>query len=76
MTVKLTIIGVGRSLGVELPREWLDKLGVDKGDVLHAAELPDGLKLTPNDPELEEQLRVIDSVMREDRDVLKRLARN
>jgi len=75
MTVKLKITQVGRSAGVELPRELLEKLGVDKGDVLHVTELPDGLKLTPRDPELEEQTGAAESVMREDREVLKRLAR-
>ena len=75
MTTKLPITAVGRALGVELPRDLLDKLGVAEGDVLHVSELPDGIKLTPNDPELEEQMRVAESVLREDREVLKRLVR-
>ena len=75
MTIKLKIIQVGRGAGVELPRELLAKLGVDGSGVLHVTELPDGLKLTPHDPELDEQMQVAERVMRDDRDVLKRLAR-
>ena len=75
MTIKLKITSVGRAAGIELPRELLDKLGVDKGDFLHLTELPDGFKLTPRDPQFEDQLKVAESVMREDREVLKRLAK-
>jgi putative addiction module antidote len=59
-----------------LPRELLQRLGVDKGDTLHVTEVPDGIKLTQRDPEFEEQMRVAESVMRDDRDVLKRLAKD
>ena len=75
MTIKLRIIQVGRGAGVELPRDLLDKLGLDSNGVLHVTELPDGIKLTPNDPELDEQMQVAESLMRDDRDVLKRLAK-
>jgi putative addiction module antidote len=75
VTIKLTIVPVGRSAGVELPREILQKLGVDRGAVLHVTELPDGIKLTPNDPALEEQMQVADSLIRDDREVIKRLVR-
>lgn len=75
MTIKLKIVQVGRGAGVELPRELLDKLGLDGNGVLHVTELPDGIKLTPNDPELDEQMQVAESLMRDDRDVLKRLAK-
>lgn len=75
MTIKLTIVPLARGVGVELPREILDRLGVDRGGVLHVSELPDGIKLTPNDPALEEQVQVADGLLREDRDVIKRLIR-
>lgn len=75
MTIKLKIIQFARGLGLELPRELLERLGVDRDGVLHATELPDGIKLTPHDPELEEQMQVADALMREDREVIKRLVR-
>ncbi|HZP13138.1 MAG TPA: AbrB/MazE/SpoVT family DNA-binding domain-containing protein [Nevskiaceae bacterium] len=75
MTIKLKIIQMVRGFGLELPRELLEKLGVDRDGVLHATELPDGVKLTPNDPELEEQMQIAEAFLRDDREVIKRLVR-
>lgn len=71
-TVKVTT--VGSSTGIVLPKEVLQKLRVSKGDQLHLTETPDGIKLTPYDPEFARQLEVAEGVMREDRDVLRKLA--
>ena len=73
--MKLKITTVGNSAGVNLPRELLARLRVDKGDSLYATELPDGVKLTPFDPELADQMEVAERVMREDRNVLRKLAK-
>lgn len=70
--VKLTT--VGSSTGLVLPKDILEKLRVSKGDVLHVIETPNGIELTPYDPEFEEQLSVAEEVMREDRNVLRKLA--
>ena len=72
-TLKLTAIG--NSLGVVLPRELLSKLRIDKGDNLYVIETPDGIELTPFDPELARQLQAAEEVMRENRDVLRKLAK-
>jgi putative addiction module antidote len=72
--MKLKITAIGNSAGVILPRELLARLRVDKGDALHAIELPDGIKLTPFDPKLAEQMEVAEKVMRDDRAVLRKLA--
>lgn len=72
--MKLKITTVGNSAGVILPKELLARLRVEKGDSLYAAELPDGVKLTPFDPQLAEQMEVAERVMREDRNVLRKLA--
>ena len=74
--MKLKITAVGNSAGVILPRELLARLRVDKGDSLYATELPDGVKLTPFDPELADQMDVAERVMREDRNVLRKLAKS
>ena len=71
-TIKLTRIG--NSTGVILPKELLHKLKVDKGDTLCVVETPGGIELTPYDPEFSEQMEIARRVMREDRDVLKKLA--
>jgi putative addiction module antidote len=72
--MKLKITAIGNSAGVILPKELLARLRVDKGDALHAIELPDGIKLTPFDPKLAEQIEVAEKVMRERRVLLKKLA--
>jgi putative addiction module antidote len=72
--MKLKITTVGNSAGVILPKELLARLRLEKGDVLYATELPDGIKLMPYDPTFEERMRVAEKVMREDRAVLRKLA--
>ena len=74
--MRLKITTVGNSAGVVLPKELLAKLRVDKGDMLYAVETPDGIKLTPHDPDFEAQMEVAERVMREDRDLLRRLSKN
>jgi len=71
-TLKITT--VGNSVGVVLPKELLEKLRVQKGDVLYVTETPNGIKLTAYDPVLAEQMSVAERVMREDRDILRKLA--
>jgi putative addiction module antidote len=72
LTVKLTTIG--NSTGIILPKELLEKLRVGKGDVLHVLETPNGIELTSFDPEFARQMDVAEKVMREDRDILRKLA--
>lgn len=72
--MKLKITTVGNSAGVVLPKELLACLRVNKGDTLFVTELPDGIKLMPYDPTFAEQIAVAEKIMREDRDVLRRLA--
>jgi putative addiction module antidote len=72
--MKLKITTVGNSAGVVLPKELLARLRLDKGDTLYVTELPDGIKLMPYDPEFERQMEVAERIMREDRDLLRRLA--
>lgn len=70
-TLKVTT--VGNSTGVVLPREVLQRLRVEKGDTLYVVETPNGIELTPYNPELAEQMEVAEGIMREDRDVLRKL---
>jgi len=71
-TLKLTT--VGNSTGVVLPKELLQRLHVEKGDVLYVLDTPGGIELTPYDPQFAKQMDVAEKVMREDRDILKKLA--
>ena len=72
-TLKVTT--VGNSAGVILPKEVLEHLRVSKGDELYLVEEPDGYKITPYNREFVEQMEMAEEIMREDRDVLKVLAK-
>jgi putative addiction module antidote len=72
-TIKIT--SVGNSAGVVLSKEILAKMKVEKGDTLFAVETPEGLLLTPYDPEVEIQLQAGRDVMREYRDTLRALSK-
>ena len=74
MTTTLKLTRIGNSTGVILPKEILDRLRVGKGDVLSVLETSNGFEITPYDPEFAAQMEVAEQVMREDRDVLRRLA--
>lgn len=72
--MKLKIVSVGNSAGVILPKEMMERLKLDRGDTLHVHETPSGYEISPYDPELERQMEVARLVMREHRDVLRKLA--
>lgn len=71
---KLKVMTVGNSVGVVLPKDLLARLRVSKGDTLYAVETPGGIELTAYDPDFSAQIEMAEAVMREDRDVLKKLA--
>ena len=73
--MKLKITSIGNSAGVILPKELLARLRVDKGDELHAVETPGGVVLSVYDPEIAAQMEVAERIMREDRNVLHKLAK-
>jgi putative addiction module antidote len=70
--VKITT--VGSSAGIVLPKEILSRLHVEKGDSLYITETPDGVQLTPYDEKFAQVMKAADKVMRENRDVLRKLA--
>ncbi|MBK6723207.1 MAG: AbrB/MazE/SpoVT family DNA-binding domain-containing protein [Acidobacteria bacterium] len=74
MVNKLKITTVGNSVGVVLPREILERLRVGKGDSLFVTETPDGVELRAFDDEFAEDMAIAERVMRENRDLLRKLA--
>ncbi len=74
MTTKLKITTIGSSAGVVLTKELLNILRASKGDTLFAIETSRGIELTAYDPAVAKQMEVAERVMREDRDVLRKLA--
>ena len=74
MTV-LKITAVGNSGAVLLPKELLAKMRIKKGDLLHVIETPNGIELSPYDPDFENQIEILDDIMHEDREILRKLAK-
>ena len=72
--MKLKITTIGNSAGIILPKELLARLRLEKGDELFALGIPDGIRLTTYDPTLAEQMDVAERIMRQDRNVLRKLA--
>lgn len=61
---------------VILTREALAALRVEKGDSLFLTEAPGGgFRLTPYNPDFERQMRLAETVMHNDREVLRALAK-
>ena len=74
MATATKIIAIGNSAGVILPKETLARLKVEKGDTLYITESAQGIRLVPYDQEFATQMEAAREVMRENRDVLQRLA--
>lgn len=74
MTNTVKITAIGNSAGIILPKELLEKLRVSKGDTLTVTETPDGLSLNPYDEKVARQMEVAEKVMRENRNMLRKLA--
>lgn len=75
MNAPLKIRKFGNSAGVILPKELLARLRVGEGDVLYATDAPDGVRLTAADPDFEAKMALAETIMREDRDILRVLAK-
>jgi len=75
MNMALKIKKIGNSAGVVLPKELLARLRVAPGDTVYATEAPDGIRLTVADPEFERQMQIAEQIMRDDRDILRVLAK-
>jgi putative addiction module antidote len=74
MATTTKVIAIGNSAGIILPKEILARLKVQKGDTIYIAESPRGIQLAPFDQEFANQMEAAREVMRENRDVLQRLA--
>jgi putative addiction module antidote len=74
--VSFKLSAVGHSLGFIVPKEVQARLKVEKGDTIYLTEAPDGsFRLTAHNPEFERQMTLAQQIMRQDRDILKALAR-
>lgn len=65
---------VGNSLGVTLPKEILAQLNLSEGDDLFIIPTPDGIRITPYDPEFEAAMAAFERTRRKYRNALRELA--
>ena len=72
--ISVKVITVGDSIGIELPKELLEHLQLGAGDTLSVLETPNGLELQPYDEEYTKQIEFAEGVMKNRRNVLRRLA--
>ena len=75
MYATLKITKIGNSAGVILPKELLARLRAGVGDTLFVSEAPDGVRLTAADPDFAAKMEAAEAIMREDRDILRVLAK-
>ena len=67
---------IGNSLGVVMPKEALASLKAIAGDVIYLTDSPDGgFRITPLNEEFRDQFNQAEKIMREDRNVLRELAK-
>ncbi len=74
MTATVKVTTVGNSVGIVLPKDMLTRLNIQKGDVLYVTETPDGVQLTPYEEKFARVMESANQIMRENRDVLRKLA--
>lgn len=74
MATTAKVVAIGNSAGVVLPKETLARLNLKKGDTVYITEGPDGIRLAAYDQEFAQQMEAAREIMRENRDVLRRLA--
>lgn len=72
--LKLKITKIGDGAGLLLPKKALAKLRAQQGDTVLLTETPDGLRITPYDPDFERQVDILQRVAKKRRNVLRKLA--
>ena len=72
--MKIKIRRVGNSLGASIPKEILSQLKVSEGDSLYITRTPNGIELTPYDPEFQQTMSASRKIISRYRNALKELA--
>jgi putative addiction module antidote len=73
--LEVKVTAIGNSMGIVLPKEALNKLKAEKGDVLYLVEGPEGLTLTPYREDFAEQMEAAERVMKKYKNALHQLAK-
>ena len=75
MAAVIKVRKVGNSLGMILTRDLVEALGVTEGDELFAIRTPEGIRLTPYDPEFADVINSTREYMRRHRDAMHELSK-
>ena len=75
MSDTVTLRKVGNSAGVTFGKEVLEALNVSIGEKLHVIRTPNGIQLTPFDPDFAKVLDSTRDYMRRHRNALQELAK-
>ena len=75
MATPIKIRRIGNSLGLVLTKDLTDALGVTQGDTLFAVKTPEGITLTPYDPDFAAVIEQNRQYMRRHRSALEELAK-
>ena len=74
--IELKVRKIGNSLGIVLPKEAIMKLKVKEGETLYFTEAFDrGYRLTSYNENFPKQMKEAESIMGQDRDLLRELAK-
>jgi putative addiction module antidote len=71
----LKLTQIGNSVGLILPKEVLARLKLEKGDTVFVTETPEGVAMTPYDPQFADQMDAARVIMKKRRAVLHELAK-
>ena len=75
MTETLKIRKVGNSLGLILSQSILKSLNLEEGDELFLVQTPEGLMLTPFDPEFADAMKIYQEGSKDYRNAMRELAK-
>ena len=74
MTTASKVRQVGNSSAVILPKEYMARFHLNQGDAVNLVETAEGILITPYDDGAARQMELAAKVMRENRNMLKKLA--
>ena len=75
MTKETTIRSIGNSAGTTIPKAMLQRYHIAEGDRIHLIETPDGILITPFDPDFAEAMEVYDEGARAYKNAMRKLAK-
>ncbi len=75
MNMSSKIAKYGNSSAIPVSKEILAKLRVQLGDKVYFTETPTGFHISASDPQFEAKMAAAEAIMREDRDILRVLAK-